>query len=183
MKVIIDPGHGGQDPGAIDSSSGLKEKDITLKIGLYTKAFLKKHYVVDVKMTRNKDVFLTLNNRAVIANQFNADLFVSIHVNSHINGTGFESFIYSKTSKETLRFQKVLHSEIQDFYSEYGLKDRGLKLANFYVLKHTKMPAILTENLFIQKDGKLLKSKSFLKSIGEAHAQGIARILELSKKK
>ena len=182
MKVIIDPGHGGKDPGAIDSASGLKEKDITLKIALYAEEFLKKNYSVEVKMTRKTDVYLTLNNRTSIANQFDADLFVSIHVNSHINGTGFESFIYLKTSDTTLNFQEVLHSEIQDFYSEYGIKDRGLKRADLYVLRHTKMPAILTENLFIQKDGGFFKNESFLKSIGKAHGQGIARILELSKK-
>lgn len=179
-KIILDPGHGGYDPGSVDGN--LREKDITLKIALYAEEFLLKNYLANVKMTRANDVFVSLTDRAKIANNFNADLFVSIHINSHINGTGFESFIYTKTPDETLSFQQVLHSEIQDFYEAYGIRNRGPKRADLYVLKHTKMSAILTENLFIQKDGHFLTNNSFLKSVGEAHAIGIAKSLKLPSK-
>lgn len=180
LNVMLDPGHGGDDPGAVYGN--LKEKDITLKIALYAEEFLKKNYDVNVKMTRNNDVSVSLKQRTKMANKFKADLFVSIHVNSHEEGTGFESFIYLKTPDETLQFQKVLHNEIQEFYNQYNILDRGKKRNDLYVLKHTKMSAILTENLFIQKDGKYLKNETFLKQVGEAHARGIADTLRLSKK-
>lgn len=181
IKVILDPGHGGKDPGAV-SPTGLREKDITLKIALYAEECLLKNYMVKVKLTRRNDVFESLGQRAAMANKFMANLFVSIHVNSHINGTGFESFIYSKTPNKTMEFQKILHSELQDFYEKFNLRDRGRKRADFYVLKHTRMPAVLTENLFIQKDGEFLKKESLLKNVGESHARGIARMLNLPKK-
>lgn len=180
LNVMLDPGHGGDDPGAVQGN--LKEKDITLKIALYTEEFLKKNYVVNVKMTRNNDVSVSLKQRVKMANRFKADLFVSIHINSHEEGTGFESFIYLKTPDETIQFQKVLHSEIQAFYNQYNILDRGKKRNDFYVLKYTKMSAILTENLFIQKDGRYLKDETFLKQVGKAHAEGISNTLKLPKR-
>lgn len=182
FKVILDPGHGGKDPGAV-SPTGLREKDINLKITLYAEKFLLENYMVIVKLTRRNDVFKSLGQRAAMANKIMADLFVSIHVNSHINGTGFESYIYSKTPNRTMTFQKILHSELKNFYDKHNFRDRGEKRADFYVLKHTKMPAILTENLFIQKDEEYLRKESFIKEVGETHARGIAHILNLSEKK
>ena len=176
-KVMLDPGHGGKDPGTVNLD--LQEKNIVLKISLYAEEYLLNNYEVDVRMTRKDDMFLSLNERTVLANNFDADFFVSIHVNSHPNGTGFESFIYPNTPVETLEFQRSLHSEIQSFYDSYGLRDRGLKSEDFYVLRYTRMSAVLTENLFIQKDAKYLKDDSFLKKVGESHAKGIIRALGL----
>jgi len=180
-KTIIDAGHGGEDPGAI--SEKLREKDLTLKIALYTEEHLKNNYEVEVKMTRRNDVFVSLNDRAKIANRFKADLFVSIHINSSINGTGFESFIYTDTGEQTFQFQKILHNEIEAALAVEGsFKNRGLKRANYFVLKKTNMPAILTENLFIDLDAGYLSSEEFLKNIGVAHARGIAKCLNLPEK-
>ena len=80
--IVIDPGHGGKDPGAL----GLRhteEKDITLKVGLQLRELLRKQPGVRVLMTREQDVFVELEERARFANKHEADLFVSIHVNSH----------------------------------------------------------------------------------------------------
>ena len=80
--VVIDPGHGGRDPGA-HGQRGTEEKDITLKVGLKLRDLLKKNPGVRVLMTRERDVFVELEDRARFANGNEADLFVSIHVNSH----------------------------------------------------------------------------------------------------
>lgn len=80
--IVIDPGHGGKDPGA-HGPSGTEEKDITLKVGLKLRDLLSKQPGIRVLMTRDRDVFIELEDRAKFANSNEADLFVSIHVNSH----------------------------------------------------------------------------------------------------
>jgi N-acetylmuramoyl-L-alanine amidase len=80
--IVIDPGHGGKDPGAI-GRAGAAEKDITLQVGLMVRDLLAKRLGKRVLLTRDKDVFVDLEDRAQYANSINADLFVSIHVNSH----------------------------------------------------------------------------------------------------
>ena len=80
--IVIDPGHGGKDPGA-HGKRGTEEKDITLKVGLKLRDLLRKQPGTRVLMTRDRDVFVELEDRAKFANGNEADLFVSIHVNSH----------------------------------------------------------------------------------------------------
>jgi N-acetylmuramoyl-L-alanine amidase len=80
--IVIDPGHGGKDPGA-HGRRGTEEKDITLRVGLKLRDLLSKHPGIRVLMTRERDVFVELEDRAKFANGNDADLFVSIHVNSH----------------------------------------------------------------------------------------------------
>ncbi|MBI5676609.1 MAG: N-acetylmuramoyl-L-alanine amidase [Nitrospirae bacterium] len=80
-KIVIDPGHGGQDPGAI-GPGGLREKDIVLDVGRELGKILKEEYHMDVIFTREKDVFVPLNERTDIANQQKADFFISIHANA-----------------------------------------------------------------------------------------------------
>ncbi len=80
--IVIDPGHGGKDPGAI-GRSGMAEKDITLYVGLKLRDLITKHLKKGVLMTRDRDVFIELEDRAKFANNMGADLFISVHVNSH----------------------------------------------------------------------------------------------------
>ncbi|MCC6140925.1 MAG: N-acetylmuramoyl-L-alanine amidase [Nitrospira sp.] len=80
--IVIDPGHGGKDPGA-RGARGTEEKDITLKVALRLRDLLSKQPGLRVLMTRDQDVFVELEERAKFANRHDADLFVSIHVNSH----------------------------------------------------------------------------------------------------
>ncbi|MCY8180907.1 MULTISPECIES: N-acetylmuramoyl-L-alanine amidase [Bacillus] len=182
-KVWLDAGHGGADPGA--SGYGLQEKDLVLKIVKYAKSYLEANYKnVQVKLTRSTDVFYRLSKRASMANQWGADLFVSVHANAgNGKGTGFETFRYNGTGGNTLKFQECLHKEILSTMKAFGqISDRGLKQANYAVLRETRMPAVLTENLFIDRkeDADKLKDSGFLKAVGEAHARGIAKYLGLS---
>ncbi|MED2978183.1 N-acetylmuramoyl-L-alanine amidase [Bacillus swezeyi] len=180
-KVWLDAGHGGKDPGA--AANGLREKDLVLKMVKYAKSYLEKNYKgVDVKLTRSTDVFYELSDRADMANRWGADIFVSVHINAG-GGTGVETYRYPGTAGDTLKLQKCLHNEILATMKGYGqISDRGLKQKNLAVVRETHMPAVLTENLFIDRkeDAERLKDSGFVKAVGEAHARGIAKYLGLS---
>ncbi len=99
--VVIDPGHGGKDPGAVSRDGVLKEKDLTLKISKRIKRFLEKKLAgITVALTRTDDRFLSLTERTAFANSLNADLFISVHCNSATDSTskGIETFYLSKAS-------------------------------------------------------------------------------------
>src|SRR5690625_2573636 len=175
--VVIDPGHGGHDPGAV--ANGLREKDLTLDISKRTKRYLERNYKgVKVYLTRTNDKYLTLAQRANYANRKNADLFVSMHINAG-GGTGYESFIHTSKASRTVRAQGEVHYQA---IKEMDVTNRGKKSANFAVLRLSKMPAILPENLFIDRkaDANKLKSSKFLDKVAKGHAIGIANFLKLS---
>lgn len=180
-KIMLDPGHGGHDPGAV--AHGLKEKDLVLKVAKKTKAILEKVYGAAVKLTRSTDVYIDLSQRARLANNWGADYFASIHINAG-GGTGFETFRFDKLSaaSSTGKQQKIVHDSIYKKIKEKAV-DRGKKSENLAVLRETKMPAILTENLFIDRkeDAALLKQDSFLNLLAEGHAEGIAVAVGLKK--
>ncbi len=103
-RIIIDPGHGGKDPGAM--AFGLKEKDIVLRVARKTAAVLRRQYGYDVILTRDRDIFLPLEERTAIANTKKGDLFVSIHVNAHPqrSAAGMETFFLNlATNTEAMR--------------------------------------------------------------------------------
>lgn len=178
-KIYLDPGHGGSDPGA--TGNGLQEKNVVLDIALYTREYLQNNYSgVSVRMSRTDDSFPSLSDRSNDANSWGADIFVSIHANA-FNGTahGYEDFIFNgNVSNDTRELQDSLHKEIAPLFRN----DRGKKQANFAVLRQTSMPAVLTENGFIDnvQDADFLKKDSNLKKVAEAHAKGIAAYLGLS---
>lgn len=182
-KIKIDAGHGGKDPGAC--ANGLQEKNLTLTISKYMKEYLEENYTGhNVELTRTTDVFHELSKRADIANDFDADVFISNHVNAG-GGTGFESFVYDKPSKASIALQNVLNSEAMRVAKKYGLGAHGedKKRKNLAVVRETKMPAILTEICFIDsKDASLLKKDAFLKDMAAAYARGIAKHLGLKSK-
>lgn len=102
-KIVIDPGHGGKDAGAVSKDKKTYEKTLTLKISTLLKNKIEAAYPdVEVILTRSKDVYLTLNERAEIANKNDADLFVSIHINSvsSPNADGFSTHILGQSSNK-----------------------------------------------------------------------------------
>jgi N-acetylmuramoyl-L-alanine amidase len=180
MKIVLDAGHGGHDPGAV--ANGLREKDLTLKIVKQIGCMLDDYEGVEVHYTRTDDRFLELSERAEIANKLKADLLISVHINAG-GGTGFESYVYNGgVSAKTIACQNVIHCEIMRAIG--NVKDRGKKRANYAVLRETKMPALLTENLFIDNanDAAKLKSEQFLQQIAYGHVQGIVKAFGLKKK-
>lgn len=96
--IVIDPGHGGKDPGAV--YNGLKEKDIVLEISKYLYEYLKADPDLNIHLTRDRDIFIPLEERTAIANKLKADIFVSIHANAAKNraATGLETFVFNVTN-------------------------------------------------------------------------------------
>jgi N-acetylmuramoyl-L-alanine amidase len=176
--VVIDPGHGGSDPGA--TGHGLREADLTLTIAKRLKSALVRDFDVAVKFTRHDDTFVALDARAVFANERNAAYFVSVHINSG-GGSGYEDFIHNNAGPTTAARRDELHKPVSAFLRHNGVLDRGKKRANFAVLRQTQMAAVLAENLFIDAaaDAKLLEDESFLTGLAEAYARGIAAALNL----
>lgn len=156
LIVVIDPGHGGKDPGNLNQTKGMKvEKElnllISLKLGQYIKQYL--GHKVEVVYTRETDVFVEVRDRVVIGNNANADYFISIHCNSAKNPDvfGTETHIHNLESKVS----RELGLEIEkQFKTRAGRNSRGLKLRpdrvrNLMVLKDSNMPAVLVETGFM----------------------------------
>ncbi|WP_134701588.1 N-acetylmuramoyl-L-alanine amidase [Ammoniphilus sp. YIM 78166] len=177
--VVLDPGHGGRDSGA--QGNGLVEKHLALEIAIKTRDILVKQFEVVVHMTRTDDTFISLSERAQMANRLNADYFVSFHHNA-AGGSGFESYVYIGTrNQRTGQLQNIVHDRIMEFLRPLGIRDRGKKEANFAVLRETSMPAILLENLFVDNAGDAahLQRESFRTDLANATAKGIASALGL----
>jgi N-acetylmuramoyl-L-alanine amidase len=171
-KLFVDPGHGGSDPGAI-GPSGLREKDVTLDVGLQLRDWLE-WYGATVGISRTDDVFVPLTTRASLANSFGADRFSSVHMNAFHDpsANGTEVYVVPNPSATT----RDLGQQTLDYLVGYlGLRNRGLKFANFTVLVRTSMPAALSESAFISNpfEESLLWDPDFRALIAQAHADGI----------
>lgn len=182
IKIFIDPGHGGKDPGAV--GNGLVEKNLNLEIAHLIKQFLTDHYQdIVVQMSRTKDETISLRERTNQANKWGADLYLSIHINAG-GGQGFESYIFSgqfANKNTTDQIRRAIHDMIIE---EMNLNDRGKKEANFHVLRETRMPAVLTESGFIdhKEDARNLRNNDWLEEVAESHGKGIAKALNLTPK-
>ncbi|MGG0889955.1 N-acetylmuramoyl-L-alanine amidase [Cytobacillus horneckiae] len=179
VKIYIDPGHGGTDSGAIGNS--LYEKQLTLSMALKIKAYLEEYEDVEIKMSRTGDQTRSLKQRTDEANAWGADVFVSPHVNAG-GGEGYEDFVYPGVKGITLEIQGAIHDSV---IKETGFNDRGQKQKDFHVLRESNMPAILTENGFIdnKEDTDNLKQTAFINKIARGHVNGLAKVYKLEKKK
>ncbi|WP_270577986.1 N-acetylmuramoyl-L-alanine amidase family protein [Caldibacillus thermoamylovorans] len=182
VKIFIDPGHGGSDPGAV--ANGLKEKDLTLAICKKIRDKLANYEGVQVKLSRESDTSLSLKQRTDMANAWGADYLISVHINAG-GGTGFESYTYNASyngKQETNRKRSILHAEIMRQLN--GVRDRGMKEANLHMVRESRMESVLTENLFIDNvnDATLLKQDNFLDKIAQGHVNGLAVIFGLKQK-
>ena len=183
MKLYLDPGHGGQDPGA--QGHGLDEKDVTLAIALKIRSILQNDYEnINVKMSRSSDTTKSLSQRSSEANAWGADFFLAIHINSGPSSAlGYEDYIYNglSNSSKTAQYQDIIHAEVMKVNQ---LQDRGQKKANFHVLRETDMPALLSENGFISNDhdAALMKQSSWIQKVAQGHVNGIAKAFGLKRK-
>jgi N-acetylmuramoyl-L-alanine amidase len=173
QTIIIDPGHGGKDPGTV--GNGLKEKDITLSVGLKVKSLFQ-GTGFNIALTREKDVYVALSDRVAFAKKMNGDVFVSIHVNSG-GGTGTETFYYSSAATNPyVEKSKKLAQFIKDRLIEaWNLNDRGVKKGNLHVLRENNMPATLVELGFIDNktDAAKLSSSYWQEKAAKAIYLGI----------
>jgi len=172
--VVIDPGHGGKDPGAI-GIGGLQEKQVILPISKQIAAILEKEGI-KVVMTRDSDYFVDLAPRVAIAERANADVFVSIHANSmgmsRPDVNGLETYYFSSGQ----RLAQVIHRNI---LRRVTVRDRGVRRARFYVLRKSSMPSVLVELGYVtgREDNPRLRSAAYQTQMAEAIAQGILEYL------
>ena len=175
-KVVLDPGHGGTDYGAI--REGINEKDITLDLAQRVASILKsKGY--RYAMTRTDDIYLGLQDRCDYTEAENPEIFVSIHVNSAVatEPSGLETHYYHEESKELAEtIQKHLVKNIDS-------KDRGIIKSKFYVINHTDVPAVLVETGFLSNPDERaeLVTEKRKDATAKAIAEGIIEYLKNNK--
>ena len=171
--VVLDPGHGGYDPGAV--GFGLKEKDLNL---ILAREVAERLSGLEVLLTRDRDVFVSLAGRVDLSRRAGASLFLSLHVNAG-GGRGFESFVKSGAGDSLFNLQRVLHERIMEALRPWKITDRGLKQAAFYVLRHNPRSAVLIESLFIDNDreANLWRDKKFIEDLARGVAGGILAAL------
>ncbi|VFU11658.1 N-acetylmuramoyl-L-alanine amidase [anaerobic digester metagenome] len=155
-KICLDYGHGGKDPGAV--YKGRKESDDNLSFGKAVAAELKRHGV-EVIETRAVDETVSLGERSGVANSGGCDYFISFHRNAFKpeQAKGAETFVYMTPSTKSLQ----LAERIQKALAGVGFVNRGVKKANFHVLREIKSPAVLAEVGFLDNtgDNQLFDSK------------------------
>ncbi len=179
--IAIDPGHGGPDPGAV-GKNGTKEKDITVDIAKRLARILEARGAKVIMTRQDEKTEVGLYQRTDKANAGKADIFVSIHINANDNPSlgGTSTYVYSGSSdpkqaariKESNRLAGYVQNEL---LKSLGLRDVGVRSANFVVLRTSNMPAILAELAFISNlaEEKYINTENFKNSSAEAIAKGI----------
>lgn len=169
IVVVVDPGHGGRDPGAV--GNGLQEKHIVLDISKQVASILQQNGIQAV-MTRYDDREVDLRPRVQLAQRVNATLFVSIHANaislSRPDVNGLETYYFATGD----RLARTIHNSV---LRTIRMGDRGVRRARFYVLRNTSMPSVLVETGFVTgaEDAPRLASTAFRRQMAAAIASGI----------
>lgn len=173
--IVIDPGHGGYDLGARMFS--VDEKSLALSTALLTKKYLQeKGY--RVVLTRSRDIFISLEKRAAIANDTKGLLFVSIHFNAASNPSakGVEVFYHLSQDKLRASHSKKLAAKVlEKIVQKTTAENRGVKEGKFFVIRETKMPAILVEAGFMTNPDELhlLKDIHYREKIAKGIVEGV----------
>jgi N-acetylmuramoyl-L-alanine amidase len=166
---VVDPGHGGDDPGA-EGPGGVWEKDVNLKTATYLTGYLRQMGAT-VYQTRTRDVRRTLKYIADFTNRSGADAYISVHFNSIDNPriSGTETHYYSPFS---YKMAEAVHKHL---LKGIRRQDRGVIRTMLYTIHHAKMPAILVEPVYLThfQDGMLIKSKSFQKEVARDISLGL----------
>ena len=178
--VLIDPGHGGNDKGAQSKDKKIFEKDVTLLLSKIVANKLSKQNDVQVVISRTDDKYLSLSDRAQMANRENVDLLVSIHLNAEGGGNtahGLETY-YRKGANDGS--EKLANSVQKSIKSYVEIRDRGVREDTFQVLKEASMPAILVECGFLTnpKEVKQLLNEKYQENLAEGIVQGILSFLD-----
>jgi N-acetylmuramoyl-L-alanine amidase len=176
--VVIDPGHGGKDPGAVGVNS-IQEKHIVLAISQQVARILEQQGI-QVRMTRDSDYFVSLPERSAMANRMNADIFVSIHANSagasKPQVSGYETYYFQNGRA----LADTIHRNV---IRRVDVRDRRVKQARFYVLRASNMPSVLLETGFVTgvEDASKLSNPNFQRQMAEAIAAGIVEYVRTNR--
>ena len=173
LTIIVDAGHGGHDTGARGSHS--KEKDYTLDIATRLAKYLKERGA-NALLSRSNDTYITLQGRVDFAQSRNADLFISIHMNSSPSAAsnGTETFFYTAQSQFLAR---EIHKE---FVAATGRKSRGVSQARFYVIRKTTMPSVLLECAFVSNptEENIALSTQWRERVAQGVTRGVINYVE-----
>lgn len=184
LKVVIDAGHGFETPGK-RSPDGMREYEFNRVVAQAMRNELMNFENVEVLFTHSDSYDVPLSTRTNKANSWGADVFVSIHANAYLgvmgNHGGIDTFVYESMPSTATKLAKVVQ---RNLISATGLKDRGVKGANFHVLRESRMTAILIEHGFMDSytDLPKLKSDSYRKLCGVTNARSIAEFYGLKRK-
>jgi len=176
LTVVIDPGHGGRDPGAV-GIGGLREKDINTTVSRRIQRSLQDRGI-NALLTRSDDREIDLDPRVDFAERANADVFVSIHSNaislSRPDVNGLETYYYSSG----FRLAQTIHNSV---LQRTDLRDRGVRRARFYVLVNTSMPAVLVETGFVtgREDAARFRNPAEVNKIADGITAGILQYLNV----
>lgn len=184
MKICLDYGHHSGTSGKRSPDGSLLEYEFNRDVGRRLKAILERHGIEVIETVTDDDTDVSLTQRCKIANNNNVDYFVSIHANADGNGTywtsanGFEIHIVGKGGKA----EKLANAIQKIAPTKLGLKDRGVRVSNFQVLRDTVAPAILIEHGFYtnKEECEKLKNDTFRQNCAEADAQGILTFLGIN---
>lgn len=177
--VVLDAGHGGRDSGAV--GNGLQEKEMTLSIILSAKKYFDQDRRFKVYYTRTTDKTVSLKSRYSLANKKNADLYISIHINSYSSSSEGTSTLYngkrnSKTKKNGHTNKSLAKAMQKTFASVTGFPNRGIvDRSDLITIGHTKMPSCMIEVGFISNKSEAKKMKKNLKSYGKTLYQAIVK--------
>lgn len=184
--VVIDPGHGGEETGAIGWHTGVPEKQITLAIAGYCRDYLRQQNI-RVIMTRSSDRMMNaeskdhdLHDRAQLADKVEADLFVSIHADQYDETVHGSKVFYSEINPYTDQSQELAGYVFDELIGELGSRPLGVFMEDFIVLRENSVPAILVETGFVshREEEQKLITPSYQKKAGMAIAKGIMAYLK-----
>ena len=181
--VVIDPGHGGKDPGAV--ANNIKEKDVNLEVALRLRKYVVRgDYLYYPFLTRGDDYYVSLRDRCEIAKTANASLFVSLHCNARPmrgkEGIEIETYYYPGSYMGEIVASVLFNFLFVEISDKHMCIPRGIKQKPFYVLKHTICPAVLVEMGFVTdpEEAEWLNQSANQQLLARALAEGIEISLE-----
>lgn len=184
MRIAIDAGHGPQTAGKRSPDGSLREFQFNHAVALYLRELLQQYGKVETLMVHAEDGSrdVPLKERTDKANQWRADIYLSIHANasgsSWSTAEGIETYIHPLSSAASLRLAQAVQRQLVKLT---GRRDRGVKQANFHVLRETAMPAILVECGFMThlEEARLLQTDGYRRQCAQALAAGVAEVYGL----
>lgn len=184
MKIMLDAGHGYSTPGK-RSPNGMKEYEFTRVVASYAKQLLETYQNVTVYFAHSDQRDIPLQERTDSANRLKVDTYVSIHANAYgttwNDARGIETYVYPTKPRIALELAQKIQKHV---ILATGLRNRGVKTADFHVLRETNMDAVLIECGFMtnQEESNLLRSDDYRRNLADAIVKGITEQFKLSKK-
>jgi N-acetylmuramoyl-L-alanine amidase len=175
-RIVIDPGHGGHDPGALGKAHGTHESDLTLMSARLLATELSKAGAV-VIFTRSDNSYISLNKRVEISHYHFADAFISLHYNSALDAraSGLLTFYYGK---KDIKLADSVHAGL--LQAGTGLAGGNVRFGNFHVLRENKQPSVLLELGFLSNpfDEKTVRSDSYQRKVASGIMNGLAQYFQ-----